>query len=202
MDNLLPLSLIDPSPLSRAWFAQSLAQTGMHIAPYEGVADLNHVRRFEGIFLTCDTGDLVEQVIAAIGLNENPVAVIAYSEKPSARDIFRAISAGAVDYLGGIISEREHLFEAIKLAALHIERERLRRTQKPNVRARTRCLTSRERQVLECLAHGLTNRQIGEQLGISRRTAEVYRSNLQVKLGALNSPDAVRIGIEEGLLIT
>ncbi|WP_375196373.1 response regulator transcription factor [Sphingobium sp.] len=44
-------------------------------------------------------------------------------------------------------------------------------------------LTPREREVLAAVVKGLTNRQIGELLGISHRTVEVHRARLMRKLG-------------------
>ena len=45
-------------------------------------------------------------------------------------------------------------------------------------------LTERERQVLELIAHGLSNRKIAEQLFISHKTASVHVSNILRKTGA------------------
>jgi DNA-binding NarL/FixJ family response regulator len=44
-------------------------------------------------------------------------------------------------------------------------------------------LTSREREVAMGLARGLTNKQIGRELGISHRTVEIHRARLKRKLG-------------------
>ena len=51
-------------------------------------------------------------------------------------------------------------------------------------------LTARERQVLELIAQGLTNRQIGEQLFISAKTASVHVSAILRKLGASSRTEA------------
>ena len=51
-------------------------------------------------------------------------------------------------------------------------------------------LTSRERQVLELVAQGLTNRQIGERLFISDKTASVHVSAILRKLGAAGRAEA------------
>jgi len=61
-------------------------------------------------------------------------------------------------------------------------------------------LTVRERQVLKAIAWGLTNHEIGEVLGISQRTVEIHRSTMLGKLRARNSPDAVRIAMNAGLV--
>jgi FixJ family two-component response regulator len=46
------------------------------------------------------------------------------------------------------------------------------------------CLTEREREVVAGLVRGLTNKQIGRELGISHRTVEIHRARLMRKLGA------------------
>ncbi len=51
-------------------------------------------------------------------------------------------------------------------------------------------LTAREQQVLALIAEGLTNRQIGERLYISPKTASVHVSALLRKLGAANRAEA------------
>ena len=51
-------------------------------------------------------------------------------------------------------------------------------------------LTARERQVLELLAEGLSNRQIGERLFISAKTASVHVSAILRKLGAATRTEA------------
>jgi FixJ family two-component response regulator len=46
------------------------------------------------------------------------------------------------------------------------------------------CLTGRERDVLDGVLCGMTNKEIGRELGISHRTVEVHRARLMRKLGA------------------
>ena len=45
-------------------------------------------------------------------------------------------------------------------------------------------LTEREREVVAGLVRGLTNKQIGQELGISHRTVEIHRARVMRKLGA------------------
>lgn len=54
-------------------------------------------------------------------------------------------------------------------------------------------LTSRELQVLQLVAQGLTNRQIGEQLFISPKTASVHVSAILAKLGARGRAEAATL---------
>lgn len=61
-------------------------------------------------------------------------------------------------------------------------------------------LTRREREVLEQLAHGLSNREIAARLHISEHTAKFHVASVLAKLGAANRADAVRRGIRRGLV--
>ncbi|MFI1000236.1 AAA family ATPase [Streptomyces galbus] len=65
---------------------------------------------------------------------------------------------------------------------------------------RTSVLTAREGDVLRLLALGRSNRQIGEELFISGKTASVHVSNILAKLGAGSRTEAVAIAYREGLI--
>lgn len=61
-------------------------------------------------------------------------------------------------------------------------------------------LTDREAEVLELVAQGLTNRQIGERLFISGKTVSVHVSNVLAKLGVTGRAEAVAVAHRRGLL--
>lgn len=61
-------------------------------------------------------------------------------------------------------------------------------------------LTPREREVLDLLARGLSNRAIAAGLGISEHTAKFHVASVLAKLGAANRADAVRRAIRRGLV--
>ncbi|MGW4544551.1 helix-turn-helix transcriptional regulator [Streptomyces chartreusis] len=61
-------------------------------------------------------------------------------------------------------------------------------------------LTAREQDVLRLLAVGRSNRQIGEELYITGKTASVHVSNILAKLGAASRTEAVAIAYREGLI--
>ena len=67
-------------------------------------------------------------------------------------------------------------------------------------RDRYRALTTREREVLQLVAEGLTSLAIAERLGVGRRTVESHRANLMRKLGVPTTPALVRLVAERGLL--
>ena len=64
---------------------------------------------------------------------------------------------------------------------------------------RTR-LTPREGEILLLLSNGLSSAEIGEAIGISRRTVEIHRGNIHRKLKARSAAHAIRIGFDLGLL--
>ena len=59
-------------------------------------------------------------------------------------------------------------------------------------------LTSREREVLQLLAEGLSNREIAEQLNISIKTVETHRSNMMGKLGVSSKTELVKYALRKG----
>jgi DNA-binding CsgD family transcriptional regulator len=58
-------------------------------------------------------------------------------------------------------------------------------------------LTPREREVLRLMSRGLSNRQIGEELFITQKTASVHVSNILAKLGAATRTEAAAIARAE-----
>jgi len=61
-------------------------------------------------------------------------------------------------------------------------------------------LTEREREVLTLIAEGLTNKQIGEQLGISPKTVARHRDKITKKLNLSSRAELTRYAIQKGLI--
>ncbi len=110
----------------------------------------------------------------------------------------RAMKAGAVDFI-------EKPFEkAVLLSAIESAFERLDDAEGRAGRAADAAvllagLTAREQDVLKGLAHGLPNKTIAYDLGISPRTVEVHRANLMTKLSVRSLSEALRIAFAAGL---
>ena len=60
-------------------------------------------------------------------------------------------------------------------------------------------LTGRERDVLSCVARGLSNRAIATELGMAERTARTHVSNILAKLGLTSRTQAALFAVEHGL---
>ena len=61
-------------------------------------------------------------------------------------------------------------------------------------------LSPRQQQVLELVAQGMTNAEVGAELGITERTVKAYAQELYDKLGVRNRAGAVSQGVKLGLL--
>jgi FixJ family two-component response regulator len=85
----------------------------------------------------------------------------------------------------------------VLMNAIRIDEERHRtHTQHAQTSARLARLTTREREVLEALADGLSHKEIAERLSISARTVEVYKARMMDKLQCGTLADVVRLAIE------
>lgn len=69
-----------------------------------------------------------------------------------------------------------------------------------SVHAASDLLTEREVEVLQLLAQGLANKQIAGLLTISANTVKFHVSSIYTKLGASNRTEAVRMGLQQGLI--
>lgn len=61
-------------------------------------------------------------------------------------------------------------------------------------------VTPREREILELIANGMSNREIAEKLFVSENTVKTHSSRLFDKLGAKRRTQAVQIGKDLGLI--
>ena len=61
-------------------------------------------------------------------------------------------------------------------------------------------LSAREREVLQLIAEGYTNKAIAQAMNISIKTVEKHRANLMVKLNVQDLAGLIRIAIKQGLI--
>jgi DNA-binding NarL/FixJ family response regulator len=113
-------------------------------------------------------------------------------------DIHQALEAGAMGY---IIKGMPHNILTDALTAVHAGRRFLPPPIKKTLdsRAANSDLTERERQVLELLVAGNSNKDIGEKLGIADATVKCHVSNILVKLNAVDRTQAVVSALQRGL---
>ena len=122
---------------------------------------------------------------------------------------FEMLNAGASGYVPKRVSP-DDLLTAIQVAArgevyLHptmaglLVRDYLRRAQDREEKAEEQ-LTPRQQEVLTLIAEGLSNREIGERLGISVKTVERHRENIMKRLNLHSRTDLVKYALRKGLI--
>ena len=74
------------------------------------------------------------------------------------------------------------------------------RAQRDRVVAERRVLTPREREIVQLLAEGKTNKEVATALGITVKTAETHRSNIFRKLDLHSIPQLVRYAIRNHVI--
>ena len=126
-----------------------------------------------------------------------PVIVVGESRDDPGLGV-RAMKAGAVDYVE-MPCEREILLRAVATALADIRAEADQIGAAELARARVARMPTREREVLQGLLAGGTNKTIARDLGISPRTVEFHRAQLMERLGARTLPEAVLIAAAAGL---
>ncbi len=103
-----------------------------------------------------------------------------------------AMRRGAIDYLAKPV-DRDRLLTAIAVARHRIKQARRRAATVRRVHAALEMLSTREREVLEGLTRGWSNKEIARKLAISARTVEIHRANVMAKLDAESLSQALSI---------
>lgn len=120
-----------------------------------------------------------------------PVFVL--EDHPKVDGAVRAMKAGAADVITKPI-DTEHLLRSVRDALRHDIHVTPAEDGQHAIEVRGFAqLTPREREVLQLITNGQSNKEAGRQLGISPRTIEVHRARVMEKLGARNTADLMRI---------
>jgi DNA-binding NarL/FixJ family response regulator len=139
------------------------------------------------------------ETLQALRSLPEPPRVLVLTNFETDEDVYRAVRAGAQGYLLKSTTQQE-MVEAIKAVAAgrhyfppHIASRLAQRMSRSN-------LTAREKEILEMMSKGLTNKQIGSALSISANTARNHVNSIIEKLDVADRTEAVTTAIQQGLL--
>jgi two-component system response regulator FixJ len=110
-----------------------------------------------------------------------------------------AMKLGAIDFLEKPF-EGERLLTTINIALSSASSEQKDESVAADIASRIAALSPRERQVMDGLVAGLSNKLIAREYNISPRTIEVYRANVMTKMQASSISELVRLAMRGGIL--
>jgi two-component system, NarL family, response regulator NreC len=142
---------------------------------------------------------------------DRPPGVIILSVHGDESYIMRALSAGARAYLLKSATD-EDLIPAVRavaagkpffspaVAAVLVE-DYVRQMHQRGTTDSYDLLTDREKEVLQLLAEGRSNKEVATQLNVGLSTIETHRANLMQKLNLHNTADIVLYAVRKGLIV-
>lgn len=132
--------------------------------------------------------DLQEQ-LARQNINIPVVIITGHGDVPMA---VRAMKSGAIDFIEKPFND-EVLLDAIRRALAFGEEQRSHQVEYLQIQQRLQHLTPREREVMEMVTEGRSNKEIANSLGVSAKTIEAHRARVMEKMQAGSLAELVRM---------
>ena len=140
-------------------------------------------------------GLAVQTALNKRGINMPVIILTGHGDVPVAVE---AMKGGAIEFLEKPY-EKQALVGAIENAFTLLDNQLADDRRSQEAKARLAELTPRERQVLEHLVEGLTNKGVAQALNISPRTVEIHRAHMMEKLQADSLSSALRLAFLAGI---
>jgi FixJ family two-component response regulator len=113
------------------------------------------------------------------GREEQLVFITGHGDVPMCA---QAMKAGAVDFLPKPFKPKQ-LLESVERALTRSAEQRRRASAKTHARDLIERLTPREHEVMQLVATGMLNKQVGGELGMAEKTVKTHRAHVMQKLG-------------------
>jgi len=120
---------------------------------------------------------------------EQLVFITGHGDVPMCAQVMKA---GAVDFLAKPFKPNE-LLECVERALLRSTEQRRTTAGRNEARRLLDLLTPREFEVMQLVATGLLNKQVGAELGMAEKTVKVHRGRVMQKLGITSVAELVRL---------
>ena len=183
---------------SLRWLIESV---GIPVRAYPTAADF--LRDYDAAQPGCLVLDVRMPGMSGLDLQEElarrgavlpTIVITAHAEVPMA---VQAVKAGAVDFIQKPFSD-QLLLDRVR-QALEIDRQdREARQRREDARRRIATLTAREREVLELVVAGRSNKEAAAILGVATKTIEVHRAHVMEKMQVTSVAELVRACISAG----
>jgi DNA-binding NarL/FixJ family response regulator len=138
-------------------------------------------------------------VIVELRKEPRPARIVVLSNYRGSEDVYRAIQSGAIGYLTKDASG-EDLVNAIRHADMNLRFLPQVVMDRLLERIPSLELTPREKEVLICITHGRSNREIADELNIAEKTVRMHVSAVLEKMGARDRTQATIYAIQRGLV--
>jgi two-component system response regulator FixJ len=106
----------------------------------------------------------------------------------------RAVQAGAFDFIEKPFNDQDLLDRMQRAISFDAER-RGRDSQRAQLSALIASLTPREREVMDLVVEGMSNKAVANTLGLSAKTVEVHRAKVMEKMNARSVSDLVKMSM-------
>lgn len=147
------------------------------------------------IISTQSTGSLGVDLINTLRKKGARLSVIFLSEKPDTPTAIKAIKLGAIDFLNKTV-DINTLISSITQALRRNHTHRLFEEGLHRANALYSHLTLREKEVMQFILQGLTNKSIAAQLNITLKTIEAHRANIMSKMQANSLSALVTLAVK------
>src|SRR4051795_3847681 len=137
------------------------------------------------------------ELLKRLKASSNPYPVLIMTGHGDVPLAVNAMKLGAVDFLEKPF-EDDRLISMIDVALKQAKSGARTESDRADITARIASLSPRERQIMEGLVAGLSNKLIAREYNISPRTIEVYRANVMTKMQAASLSELVRLAIRAG----
>jgi FixJ family two-component response regulator len=144
------------------------------------------------------TGIELQRRLADVGHGIPVIFISGAADVPSA---VQAMREGAVDFLQKPL-DGPTVLSTVRKWLDRDAHARTARAEEQALSAQAARLTARERMALSLIAQGLTNREMGQRMGTTERTAKAYRVRLRTKLNVETTSALVRFAERAGLAST
>lgn len=199
----LKLFVVDDDPAVRDSLEIMLSTKGFDVEAFESgrrvldrLADLEHPTCvLLDIHMPGLDGLSVLRKLTGSGLPLRVVMITGQGDVPTA---VKAMKEGAADFIEKPFSQ-EAILGAIAAAEESLAGNEDIDSEAREIGVRLSNLSPRERDVMERLVDGLTNKEIARDLDISPRTVEVYRAGVMDKMQAGNLSSLVKMGLALGM---